>query len=175
MGSYDIRVIDWNRLHLESKKNNKGKIKHQFSKVLLRGFNSAKFDMNLLLKYLQGKNDRIISTLGKSCYNKCLKVETNAYNMDKVDDNGEHFHDKITYKFVDIMIYAPGCTLAQFTQDETDKKEIKREKGFFPYESITTDYITLKKGSCITLLILLFCFIILPLKSISLLIFMHKR
>jgi type III secretory pathway component EscR len=37
------------------------------------------------------------------------------------------------------MIYAPGCTLDQFTQDYTEKKVVERIKGFFPYESITTD------------------------------------
>jgi hypothetical protein len=37
------------------------------------------------------------------------------------------------------MIYAPGCTLDQFTQDYTEKKVGERVKGFFPYEAITTD------------------------------------
>jgi hypothetical protein len=37
------------------------------------------------------------------------------------------------------MIYASGCTLDQFTQDYTDKKDVKQEKGFFPYEVITSD------------------------------------
>jgi hypothetical protein len=46
---------------------------------------------------------------------------------------------KVTLSFVDAMIYAPGCTLDQFTQDYSDKKVTKREKGFFPYEAINTD------------------------------------
>jgi hypothetical protein len=37
------------------------------------------------------------------------------------------------------MIYAPGCTLGQFTQDYTEKKVVERVKGFFPDEAIITD------------------------------------
>jgi hypothetical protein len=37
------------------------------------------------------------------------------------------------------MIYAPECTLDQFTQDYTNNKNTKRTKGFFPYEAITVE------------------------------------
>jgi hypothetical protein len=50
------------------------KNKYQFTEVPVIGFNSAKFDMNLHVKYLSGKNYKIISTLGKSSYYKCLKA-----------------------------------------------------------------------------------------------------
>jgi hypothetical protein len=50
--------------------------KIEFSEVPIIGFNSAKFDMNLLVKYLSGKNNKIFSTLGKTSYYKCLKAET---------------------------------------------------------------------------------------------------
>jgi hypothetical protein len=87
--------------------------------------------MNLLVEYLYIGDYKIESTLGKSSYYKCLKVKTNV-----MDGKREK---KVTLRFVDAMIYAPGCTLDQFTQDYTDKKDIKREKGFFPYEASTTD------------------------------------
>jgi hypothetical protein len=37
--------------------------------------------------------------------------------MDKIDNNDEQFHDKITLRYVDAMIYASGCTFDQFTRD----------------------------------------------------------
>jgi hypothetical protein len=79
--------------------------------------NSAKFDKNLFLKYLSGKNYRIISTLGKSSYYKCLKAQTHMMNGKKEID--------IILRFVDAMIYAPGCTLDQFAQDYIEKKLLK--------------------------------------------------
>jgi hypothetical protein len=64
MCSYAIRARKSNKLKL------KGIRKYQFSEVPIIGFNSAKFDMNLLVKYLSGKNYKIISILGKSSYYK---------------------------------------------------------------------------------------------------------
>jgi hypothetical protein len=46
---------------------------------------------------------------------------------------------QLILRFVDAMIYAPGYTLDQFTQDYTEKKVVERVKGSFPYEAITTD------------------------------------
>jgi hypothetical protein len=46
---------------------------------------------------------------------------------------------QVTLRFIDAIIYAPGWTLDQFTQDYTEKKVVERVKSFFPYESITTD------------------------------------
>jgi hypothetical protein len=67
-----IRVVKSNKISLKDKKkrssHNKNKNKYQFSMIPLIGFNSAKFDMNLLVKYLSGKNYKIISTLRKSSY-----------------------------------------------------------------------------------------------------------
>jgi hypothetical protein len=60
-----------NHLHIGKSKN-----KFQFSEVPIIWFNSAKFDMNLLVKYLSVGKYHIISTLEKSDYYKWLKVET---------------------------------------------------------------------------------------------------
>jgi predicted nucleic acid-binding protein len=65
--------------------------------------------MNLLVKYLSCGKYRIISTLIKRNYYNCLKVET----------------EKVILRFVDVMIYAPDCTLDQFTQDYTEKKGVE--------------------------------------------------
>jgi hypothetical protein len=86
--------------------------KYFFKEVPILGFNSAKFDMNLLVKYLCIEDYKIESTLGKNTYYKCLKVKS------IVDDK------EITLRFVDIMIYAPECTFDQFTQDYTEKKVV---------------------------------------------------
>jgi hypothetical protein len=77
MSSYTIRLIKSNKLKL------KGIRKYQFTEVPIIGFNCAKFDMNLLVKYLSGKDYKIISTLGKSSYFKCLKDETQVMNGKK--------------------------------------------------------------------------------------------
>jgi hypothetical protein len=79
MSSYAIRVMKSNKLKL------KGIRKYQFTEVPIIGLNSAKFDMNLLIKYLSGKNYKIISTLGKSSYYKCLKAETQVMIEKKRD------------------------------------------------------------------------------------------
>jgi hypothetical protein len=118
MSSYANRVSKSNKLKLV------GTRKYQFTEVPIIGFNSAKFDMNLLVKYLSGKNYKIISTLEKSSYYKCLKAETQVMVGKK--------EIQVTLRFVDAMIYAPGCTLDQFTQDYTEKKVVERVKGFFP-------------------------------------------
>jgi hypothetical protein len=85
-------------------KSNKLKLvgtkKYQFTEVPIIGFNSAKFDMNLLETYLSGKNYKIISTLGKSSYYKCLKAEIQVMVGKK--------ETQVTLRFIDAIIYAPG-------------------------------------------------------------------
>jgi hypothetical protein len=134
MRSYASRIIKKNKIE-------ELPLHYQFKEVPILGFNSAKFDMNLLVKYLCTGEYKIVSTLGKSSYYKCLKVKTSVLGKEKVNSEGEITQNKheITLRFVDAMIYAPGCILDQFTQDYTEKKDVKREKGFFPYEAITTD------------------------------------
>jgi hypothetical protein len=63
LSSYAIGVRKSNKISLKGTKN-----KYQFSEVPIIGFISAKFYTNLLVKYLSGKNYKIISTLGKSSY-----------------------------------------------------------------------------------------------------------
>jgi hypothetical protein len=63
ISSYAIGVIDNNRLQVESKNDNKGICKFQFSEVSIIGINSAKFDMNWLIKNISGNNYKISSTL----------------------------------------------------------------------------------------------------------------
>jgi predicted nucleic acid-binding protein len=79
--------------------------------------------MNLFGKYLCIDEYKIESTLGKNIYYKCLKVSASVHKNEKPK--------KVTLRFVDAMIYAPGYIFDQFTQDYRDKKVTKREKGFF--------------------------------------------
>jgi hypothetical protein len=60
-----------------------------------------------------------------------LKAETTVFKNEKLQ--------KINLRFVDAMIYAPVCTIDQFTHDYTDKKVYKREKNFFLYEAINIE------------------------------------
>jgi hypothetical protein len=64
LSSYAIRVRKSNKISLKDSNKNK----YQISEFPIIGFNSVKFDMNLLVKYVSGKNYKIISTLGKSSY-----------------------------------------------------------------------------------------------------------
>jgi hypothetical protein len=61
LSSYAIRVIKCNKLYLKdkNKNKNKNKNKYQFFEVPIIGFNSAKFDINLLVKYLSGNIRRL--------------------------------------------------------------------------------------------------------------------
>jgi hypothetical protein len=71
MSSYAIRVMKSNKISLKDAKN-----KYQFTEVPIIGFNTSKIDMNLQVKYLSGGKYKIIFTLGKSIYDKSLKIET---------------------------------------------------------------------------------------------------
>jgi hypothetical protein len=79
--------------------------------------------MNFLVKYLCIDYNKFESIFISSSYNKCLKVYTSVYKNKKLK--------KLTLRIENAMIYAPGCTLDPFTQDDTDKKLTKLEKGFF--------------------------------------------
>jgi hypothetical protein len=58
--------------------------KFAFNEVLILGFNSAKFDINLLGKDLFIDDYKIQSTWGKSSYYKCMKLSTSFYKNTKL-------------------------------------------------------------------------------------------
>ncbi|KAI5516342.1 DNA/RNA polymerase superfamily, partial [Trichomonas vaginalis G3] len=93
----------------------------EFNKVNIIGFNSGKFDLNLILRDLNTAKWKIKSMLGSSSQFKQIIVKkTNCpYEL----------------RFIDIRNYIAGGTLDQFTQDFGNNKS--RVKSFFPYQFIT--------------------------------------
>ncbi|KAI5544604.1 DNA/RNA polymerase superfamily [Trichomonas vaginalis G3] len=93
----------------------------EFNKVNIIGFNSGKFDLNLILRDLNTAKWKIKSMLGSSSQFKQIIVKkTNVpYEL----------------RFIDIRNYIAGGTLDQFTQDFGNNKS--RVKSFFPYQFIT--------------------------------------
>jgi hypothetical protein len=125
MKQYVLQIIKSNNNNASISK------KFAFNEVPLLRFNSAKSDMNLHGKSLCIDDYKIKPTLGRGNYYKCLKISISVYKNKKLK--------KVTLRFVNTMIYASGYTLDQFTQDYTDKKEIKHEANFFYYDSINID------------------------------------
>ncbi|KAI5498529.1 DNA/RNA polymerase superfamily, partial [Trichomonas vaginalis G3] len=93
----------------------------EFNKANIIGFNSGKFDLNLILRDLNTAKWKIKSMLGSSSQFKQIIVKkTNVpYEL----------------RFIDIRNYIAGGTLDQFTQDFGNNKS--RVKSFFPYQFIT--------------------------------------
>lgn len=101
----------------------------EFSTANIIGFNSSKFDLNLILASLCSDKWRIRTIIGSSSAYKMVSV----YQI-KEDANTE----AIGLRFIDIRNYIAGGTLDQFTKD-FGKNDGKRVKGFFPYQFITMD------------------------------------
>jgi hypothetical protein len=106
--------------------------KYQYKEVPIIGFNSANFDMNFLVKYLNQNKYSIKSILDKSNFYKCLKVNTTIVYQKKQDI-------VVQLKFGDAIIFASGNNLDQFTQYYCEKADTSRIKGFFPYELLTSN------------------------------------
>jgi hypothetical protein len=83
--------------------------------VKIIGFNSAKFDSQLIIKYLN-----IQSLIGSESNMKTINVRLGDREA----------------QFIDIRNFIAGGTLDQFTRDFGNNND-QRQKGFFPYETIT--------------------------------------
>lgn len=96
-------------------------LNEEFNTVNVIGFNSGKFDLNLILRELNTAKWKIKSILGSSSQFKQITVKKNEcpYSL----------------RFIDIRNYIAGGTLDQFTQDFGNNKS--RVKSFFPYQFIT--------------------------------------
>ncbi|KAI5543715.1 DNA/RNA polymerase superfamily, partial [Trichomonas vaginalis G3] len=108
-------------LNEKQKETFKELLDEEFNKVNIIGFNSGKFDLNLILRDLNTAKWKIKSMLGSSSQFKQIIVKkTNApYEL----------------RFIDIRNYIAGGTLDQFTQDFGNNKS--RVKSFFHYQFIT--------------------------------------
>jgi hypothetical protein len=89
----------------------------QTTEVSVIGFNSARFDLNLIVQYL----DKITFMIGSASNYKQINVT----------------RDPITLRFIDMSNFIAGGTLDQFTQNFGDAAV--RTKGYFPYEAFTTE------------------------------------
>ncbi|KAA6382352.1 MAG: hypothetical protein EZS28_022121 [Streblomastix strix] len=99
--------------------------------VSVIGFNSKKFDMNLLLKHLL-KNKTKIQYLGTTTQAKQTIVSHQDYDFD--------------LRFIDILSFIPpNNTLKQFVE-KFDTKGIKLTKGVFPHGSFNYDNYKLVLG-----------------------------
>jgi len=90
-------------------------------KVSIIGFNSAKFDTNMVFKRMVTNGRRIDCMFGSSSTHKQIIVS--------------HTQTDVRLRFIDIRDYVAGGSLDEFTRNfgltET------RVKGFFPYEHVT--------------------------------------
>jgi hypothetical protein len=73
---YALKIINRN-------KNKDIPVNYTFNEIPILVFNSAIFDMNLLVKNLYIDDYKIESTLGKSIFYKYLKVSTSVYKNSK--------------------------------------------------------------------------------------------
>ena len=100
----------------------------EYSVANIIGFNSSKFDLNLILSNLCGTKWRIRTIIGSSSAYKLLTIYPVS---DKTVDE-----TKIGLRFIDIRNYIAGGTLDQFTKD-FGHNDGKRVKNFFPYQFVT--------------------------------------
>ena len=103
-------------------------LNREYSTANVIGFNSSKFDLNLILSNLCSTKWRIRTIIGSSSAYKMLSVFPIVNKA--VDES------KIGLRFIDIRNYIAGGTLDQFTKD-FGHNDGKRVKNFFPYQFIT--------------------------------------
>jgi ssDNA-binding Zn-finger/Zn-ribbon topoisomerase 1 len=96
--------------------------KIQEENVSVLGFNSSRFDINLIIKYLNRPEFWTITSMIGSATD---------YKQIIVHPKGKEFN----LRFIDMQAYIAGGTLDQASQNFGNLE--KREKGFFPYELIT--------------------------------------
>ncbi len=115
----------YNTLTEKQQKHIRKLILQETSQVAIIGFNSAKFDSNLILPYLCSDEWRITAMIGSTANHKSITVSSLNTEV------------KVTLKFIDIRCYIAGGTLDGFTREFGSRTE--RTKGFFPYEAITLE------------------------------------
>jgi hypothetical protein len=110
----------------------------QFQKILdkryesadIIGFNSGKFDINLILSYVVNKGYKISKLIGTISAYKMILLK------DKNEDGKKYDKTlKPELRFIDIRNYIAGGSLHDFTQNFGDCRD--RVKGFFPYQYVT--------------------------------------
>ena len=101
----------------------------EYSTVNVIGFNSGKFDLNLILANLCSTKWRIKTIIGSSSQYKMITVF-------KLNEKGNISEKEIGLRFIDIRNYIAGGTLDQFTKD-FGHNDGKRVKSFFPYQFVT--------------------------------------
>jgi hypothetical protein len=94
----------------------------QYTSVPVLGFNSARFDTNMLISVIGSTKYTVKSMFGTS---------TSAKQIIVTDG-------KIELRFVDAMLYAGNCALDAFVRNFGDGRE-DMQKGVFPYEAISLD------------------------------------
>lgn len=104
-------------------------LKSEYSTSNVIGFNSGKFDLNLILANLCSPKWRIKTIIGSSSQYKMISVF-------KINDKGNISESETGLRFIDIRNYIAGGTLDQFTKD-FGNNDGKRVKSFFPYQFIT--------------------------------------
>ena len=104
-------------------------VNSEFSTTNIIGFNSGKFDLNLILANLCSRTWRIKTIIGSSSQYKMVSVF-------KLNDEGNISEKHTGLRFIDIRNYIAGGTLDQFTRDFGNNNN--RVKSFFPYQFITT-------------------------------------
>ena len=105
-------------------------LEKEYSTAKVIGFNSGKFDLNLILANLCSSRWRIRTIIGSTSQFKMVSVfKLNDGNPD----------DKYAgLRFIDIRNYIAGGTLDQFTRD-FGHNDGKRVKAYFPYQFVTTE------------------------------------
>ncbi|KAA6397724.1 MAG: hypothetical protein EZS28_006753 [Streblomastix strix] len=98
------------------------------------GFNSKKFDMNLLLKHLI-KNRTKIQYIGSTTQAKQTIVSHYDYDFD--------------LKFIDILSFIPSNNILKLFVEKFGTKGIKLTKGIFPHGSFNYDNYKLVLGQTI--------------------------
>jgi hypothetical protein len=110
------------------------------------GFNSGRFDLNLLLKYLHNPPHWCLKKcMGDNAF-KMMMVEKGCDDNELEENDEDNEFDsgiktnKIQLKFLDLLNYVSPSTLDKVVKDFTDEKLKKNEmKGCFAYEAFNNE------------------------------------
>ena len=98
-------------------------LRKEYKTANVIGFNSGKFDLNLILSHLSNSKWQIKNVIGSSSQFKAVTVFMREQNQTGL-------------RFIDIRNYIAGGTLDQFTKD-FGNNDGKRVKSYFPYQFVT--------------------------------------
>jgi hypothetical protein len=124
--SYDNKYVKYKNEFTKDGKDREENFPYKHWEVPMLGFNSARFDMNLLLPYLHNTEWEIKDALCSQTNMKCIKCH--------------HKTNGVTLVFKDVMNFISGGTLADFVKDFGNGVVAK---GVFAYEVFnSTNYQT---------------------------------